>query len=85
MAFVGMKYVVAAPLKEEKIGSMPVYDEGVVVGRAISADITYNRGNAALKADDVDAENDNSITGGSVTIGVDDVEDQAQVKSLVRT
>ena len=82
MAFVGMKYVVAAPLKEEKIGAAPVYDDGVVVGRAMSADITYNRGNTALKADDVDAENDNSITGGSLTIGVDDVADEVQAKLL---
>lgn len=82
MAFVGMKYIVAAPLKEEKIGAAPVYDAGMVVGRAIKADITYNRGNTALKADDVDAESDNSITGASLTIGVDNIADEVQARLL---
>lgn len=84
MAFVGMRYVVAAKLKEEKIGAAPVYEEGVVLGRAISADITYNRATNVLKADDVDAETDNGIIGGSVTIGVDDIADEVQAALLAQ-
>lgn len=84
MAFVGMRYVVAAKLKEHTPGQAPVYDEGVVVGRAISADITYNRATNTLKADDVDAESDNSITGGSITIGVDDIADEVQAAILAQ-
>lgn len=84
MAFVGMRYVVAAPLKDHTPGQAPVYDEGVVVGRAISADVSYNRATNTLKADDVDAESDNGITGGSVTIGVDDIADEVQAKILAQ-
>lgn len=84
MAFVGMRYVVAAKLKEHTPGQAPVYEEGVVVGRAISADITYNRATNTLKADDVDAESDNSITGGSITIGVDDIADEVQAAILAQ-
>lgn len=84
MAFVGMRYVVAAKLKDEKAGQAPVYDTGVVVGRAISADITYNRASNTLKADDVDAETDNGITGGTITIGVDDIADEVQAAILAQ-
>ena len=40
MAYVGMKYVVAAKMKTENIGSMPVYENGKVLGRAIGATVT---------------------------------------------
>lgn len=82
MAFVGMKYVVAAKLKEEVAGQAPVYDTGVVVGRAIGADVTFNRASNTLKADDVDAESDNSLTGGTLRISVDDVADEVQAAIL---
>lgn len=84
MAFVGMRYVVAAKLKTEKNGAAPVYDTGVVLGRAISADVTYNRATNVLKADDVDAETDNGITGGTLTIGVDDIADEVQAALLAQ-
>lgn len=82
MAFVGMRYVVAAVLKEEKIGAAPVYDKGMVVGRAIGADITYTRASNTLKADDVDAESENGITGGTLRINVDDITDDVQAVLL---
>lgn len=83
MAFVGMKYVVAAKIKGDTVaGQMPVYENGVVVGRAIGADVTFNRANNTLKADDVDAESDNSLTGGTIRINVDDMEDEAQAAIL---
>ena len=82
MAYVGLKYAVFAPIKNEVRGKALVYDSGVVVGKMISADITYNRNTNPLYADDAEAENDNSITGGSITIGVDDVSDDAEKAML---
>lgn len=82
MAFVGMKYVVAAKLKTETAGSMPVYENGMVVGRAIGATVTYNRSDNTLKADDVDAEAENSITGGTLSFTVDDIADTVQAMML---
>lgn len=84
MAFVGMRYVVAAKLKEAEPGRAPVYDAGMVLGRGISADITYNRANNTLRADDVDAETDNGITGGTLSIGVDDIADEAQAAIMAQ-
>lgn len=75
MAYVGMKYVVAAKMKTENIGSMPVYENGKVLGRAIGATVTYNRATNTLKADDVDAEAENSVTGGTLSFNVDDIAD----------
>lgn len=37
MAFVGMKHVVAAPIKTEVVGQAVTYDTGVEIGAAISA------------------------------------------------
>lgn len=83
MAFVGMKYVVAARIKGDTVaGQMPEYENGMVVGRAIGADVTYNRATNTLKADDVDAESDNSLQGGTLRINVDDMEDEAQAAFL---
>lgn len=78
MAFVGMKYVVAAKLKTEKPGQLPEYEQGMVVGRGIEAVINYNRANNTLRADDADAESDNSVTGGTLQVSVDDMEDSVQ-------
>lgn len=82
MAYVGLKYAVFAPIKTEKRGSALEYGSGVVVGKMISADISYTRNTSPLYADDAEAENDNSIVGGSITIGVDDVSDEAELTML---
>lgn len=78
MAFVGLKYAVFAPEKSHTAGSPIVYDKGVVMGKMISADITMTRNSEGLYADDALAESDNSITGGSFSITLDDVAPEAQ-------
>ena len=77
MAFVGLRHPVWAPIESETDGTEPVYGKGVVVGRAMQADVSFKRSDTPLYADDVAAESDNSITGGSVTLGVDDLSDEA--------
>lgn len=79
MAMVGLRHAVFAPITKETEGEALVYGTGVIVGRMMQADVTYERNTDPLYADDVEAENDNSITGGTVTIGVDDIEDEARV------
>lgn len=85
MAFVGMKYCVAAPVKTETRGQALTYDTGVVVGRAIGANVNWNRNSDALYADDALAESDNSLTGGTVDINVDDISDEAQLVIFSQT
>lgn len=82
MAYVGLKYAVFAPITKETRGQALEYDSGVVVGKMISADISYTRNTNPLFADDAETENDNSITGGSITIGVDDVSEEAELAML---
>lgn len=82
MAYVGLKYAAFAPIKNEVRGQALEYDSGVVVGKMISADISYTRNTNPLYADDAETENDNSIVGGSITIGVDDVSEEAELAML---
>lgn len=82
MAFVGLKYCVFAPIETETPFTPIVYDTGVVLGRMIGANITFNRNSEPLYADDGLAESDNSITGGTISLNLDDVEEAAQVTAF---
>lgn len=82
MAMIGMRYVVATPLTAHTDGSEPTYGTGVVVGRAMTANLTINRANNTLRADDIDAEDDNGITSMQVSIGVDDISEEVQATPL---
>ena len=68
MAAIGMKYPVWAPIESYTPGSPVVYGEGVVMGEAVSADVTWQRANAEQYGDDALVESDDSITGGSITV-----------------
>lgn len=78
MATVGLRYAVFAPITSELRGRALVYGTGVVVGRAIRADITWDRNDNPLNADDVEVDNDNSLTGGSITFTMDSILADAQ-------
>lgn len=82
MAFVGLRHPVFAPITSETDGTEPVYGSGVVIGRAIKADVAFKRTDAKLYGDDIACEADNAITGGTVTLGIDDVSDEAAVAML---
>lgn len=73
MAMVGMLHPVAAKIATEVEGQALTYDAGMVVGKAISANITFNRNDNPLYADDSVAEEDNGITGGSIEVNTDDL------------
>lgn len=70
MPKVGMRHVVAALVdKEAEIPNQPLtYKDGMIATRAVAADITYDRTENKYYADDVLAESDNSITGGTISI-----------------
>lgn len=82
MAKIGLRYPVFAPIENENDGGLPTYGTGLVVGRAISADVSWSRSDTKLYADDTVAEVDNSVTGGSLTFGTDDLSDEAQIAML---
>jgi len=78
MAFVGLRYAVAAQIDTETRGQEITYKPGMVIGKLRSADITYERNSDPLFADDAEAESDNSITGGTITVNLDDLLDDAR-------
>lgn len=75
MAFIGMRHPVWAPLESETAGQMPVYGTGVVVGGAISGTVSLQHNSTVLYADDVEKESEKAITGGTVSLVVDDLSD----------
>ena len=82
MAFVGLLYAVAAPIQTEADGQAITYSKGQVIGGMMTAEISYTRNSNPLYADDRVMEEDNSITGGTIKMGVDDVNDDARVMML---
>ena len=89
MAFVGLKYVVAAPITETPAsGSTPAsvsYADGFVVGKAITANINVTVGNVKLYGDDTVAEVDNSFSEGTMEFGVTKMTNDIQTKLLGHT
>lgn len=73
MAYIGLRYFAFAPIETETDGADPTYDDGIVCGKAIGADVTWNHNDNVLRADDGDAEFDNAITGGTISIDLDDL------------
>lgn len=68
MPRVGMRHVVAAPIKNEPQNAAIIYDKGLLVTRAVAADITYERSENKYYADDVLAESDNAAASGTISV-----------------
>lgn len=82
MAFIGMRHVVAAVIATETPGAALTYDAGMVVGKAIQGNLTWDRNDNPLYADDAIAENDNGATGGSIELVTDDLLDAVRAYLL---
>lgn len=82
MAFIGMRHVVAATIATETPGAALTYNAGMVVGKAIQGNLTWDRNDNPLYADDAIAENDNGATGGSIELVTDDLLDTVRAYLL---
>jgi phi13 family phage major tail protein len=71
MAKIGLKYPVYSPATETDTAIS--YGTGAVLGKAMTANIAVDANDVKLYADDGIAEIDKSFTGGTVTVGVDDM------------
>ena len=78
MAFIGMRHVVMAKVASHTAGAEPTYSAGMVAGKAITGNLTINRNNNPLYADDVIAEDDNGITSMDLELGLDDLLEDVQ-------
>lgn len=82
MAFVGLLRPVCAQIDQETEGQAIQYKPGMVVGKAIRANVTIDRNDNPLYADDTVAENDNGMTGGTVEFEADDIMENVRVYML---
>lgn len=82
MAFIGLRHPVFAPISAETAGSAITYGTGMVIGHAISANLTKTLNTNGLDGDDVQIESDNSEVSYSVELGVDDLLDTVRAALL---
>lgn len=83
MAIVGLAYLAIAPFPENHTaGTMPTYGAGIVAAQMVSANLTYDRSEVTLEADNVTVESDNSITGGTLSLNAAHFTDEARVMAF---
>ena len=78
MPYIGMRHVVVAKVATHTAGSEPTYSAGMVMGKAITGNLTINRNNNPLYADDAISEDDNGITSMDLELGLDDLLEDVQ-------
>lgn len=82
MAIVGLAHMIIAPFESHTDGQMPVYGTGMEATRMVSADLTYERSEVSLEANNVTVESDNAITGGSLSLSGDHFTGEARVMAF---
>lgn len=78
MATIGLDKLVYAPITEDKNGN-ETYGTPVQLAKAISADLSIELNEATLFADDGLAENVKEFKSGTISLGVDDIGNDAAV------
>jgi phi13 family phage major tail protein len=81
MAKIGLKHVVAAKATDNGTDAI-TYSDGMVLAKAVSANVSIETNDVKLYADDAVAESDNSFSSGTVTAGLDDFISAAKVLLL---
>ena len=83
MARIGLNNFRYSILKEE--GGKATYSGAKKPAKAVSCKVSVSTASASLYADDVIAESDTAFTGGTVTIGIDEDDNQTQADLLGHT
>lgn len=81
MAEIGMQYPVWAPLTSEANNTL-TYGPGMVMGRAVSANLSWQKEDNELYGDDIVAETDNSITGYTLDVATTELEETVEAAVL---
>lgn len=82
MAFIGMRYAVAAPVSSHTDGSAINYGAGYVIGTAVEANVNFDSNDNPDYGDDIMLDNDKSITGYSGTLDVNSLSAAVRAKLL---
>lgn len=81
MAEIGMQYPVWAELTSES-GNTLTYGNGIVLGKAVSANLNWQKEDNELYGDDQVAETDQSITGYTLDLTTTEMNETAESKVL---
>lgn len=81
MAYIGMRNPVAAPIESHVDGSAITYGQGMILGPAVAANLTFDVSDNPDYGDDVIIDNDNGINGYSATLETNDI--TAKGRSMV--
>lgn len=81
MAEIGMQYPVWAPLTSEANNTL-TYGTGMVMGRSVSANLSWQKEDNELYGDDMIAETDNSITGYTLDVTTTELEETVEAAIL---
>ena len=79
MASIGLKYLAWAKMATEPLNAVPTYEPGIVLGKAVAANLAITRAEGELFADDMLAEYVSEFSSASFTAEADniDLENQA--------
>lgn len=81
MAQIGMQYPVWAELTSES-GNTLAYGAGVVMGKAVDANLSWQKEDNELYGDDAVAETDQSLTGYTLDLGTTQLDEGVEAKVL---
>lgn len=81
MAEIGMQYPVWAALESESNNTL-TYGTGMVMGKATSGNLSWEKDDSELYGDDAVAETDNSIIGYTLDIGTTQLEETVEAAIL---
>lgn len=75
---IGLLYGVFAPISTHTPGSAPTYQNGIVFGEMMSANVSEEHASAALYADNARIANRNDMTGATISLGVASLKNGAE-------
>lgn len=79
MANFGAQYPIFAPFEgEEPVAALPKYKKGITIGKLVSASLTVTRASGELYADDSLDESVNEFASGTISLDVNDIEDDVE-------
>jgi len=82
MPKIGLLKPIFAKITAEPENAAITYAAGKVLARAIEAGVAYQKNDSPLYADNTIVENDTSVTGAEITLGLDDIAEEYQTDLL---
>lgn len=82
MAYIGMRSPIAAKVATRVDGSAVTYETPLIIGPAVSANITFDVADNPDYGDDVIVDNDKGINGYNITLETNDISKEARAVCL---